>query len=283
MAFLFVGLLAGAALYASITLSSLRPYGTALAGGAVLIFAVTIIVTLPAGQTLGLGAPLFLEAATPAKAAIGWIAGIAAAGAGALGWALRATFYPPPAPPLAANIAPPDPFAAAKRAEARMRVLRDGGMLALCLLLALAGAALGQISVPRALLIGLCAGISVIAAIDLREALPRDPLLMRSNWGGLGSGLGGWELSRSAVLLGVVLAFAGAALTAAVVAPVPPPSGAPPGKANAGVSPPPANTPAAPPQSGIPAPPPPAGHLAAPPSAASPRPEPAANQPPAKQ
>lgn len=60
-------------------------------------------------------------------------------------------------------------------------------------------------------------------SLELQEALHYSRPEMRSSWGGLGGGMGGWEISRSAVLLLIVLTFAGAAVIVAV-GPLPLPS-----------------------------------------------------------
>lgn len=94
--------------------------------------------------------------------------------------------------------------------------VRETGIAILLSLFAAIAVALGHLSLPRALvLVGLLT-TAVAIAIRAVAALERDPVELRSSWGGLGGGLGGWRLSRSAVLLLLTLALIGAAATAAL-------------------------------------------------------------------
>jgi len=116
----------------------------------------------------------------------------------------------------AADPDPTDPAVISAAARAKW-LFEAGAVLGACLILALASSAFGQIGLPRALLLALFVAGTIVSVVELREAmLIEGPPEFRSNWGGLGGGLGGWELSRSAVLLLVALAFAAAALVAAV-------------------------------------------------------------------
>ncbi len=102
--------------------------------------------------------------------------------------------------------------------------VREIGIAILLLLVALIAAALGQISLPRALVLATLLAAALSIVIRAIEAIERDPVELRSGWGGLGGGLGGWRLSRSAVLLLLTLVLIGAAAAAAW----PPASPAPP-------------------------------------------------------
>jgi hypothetical protein len=214
MALLLVGMLGGAALAALFAINGARP--APIAGLLLTIFAAAAIATAPAGQTLRLAFPLLRDDASSAGAVLWLIAGVAAFGGGALGWALRAVVPAEPPTVRPPGSAPPDPFAAARRAAARRRVQLEAGIVIVSLVVALVGALFSQTSMPRALLSGLFAGVAIVASLELRDALSVGVPEFRSGWGGLGGGLGGWEISRQAVLLIIILAFSGAALVAAV-------------------------------------------------------------------
>jgi hypothetical protein len=206
--------LLGAALIPVLVRSEQRQGAAFLAATVLLGLIAAGIATVPEPQSLRLALPLL--PGSPAAATLWLLAAISASGGAAFGWALRA----PPAT-RDPNQAPPDPKDEAARAHAR----RERSVVAVCLAAALLAAALGQIGLPRGLLVGLFAAATIIAGLEFRETLYSGLPEVRSNWGGLGGGLGGWEMSRAAVLLLIVMIFAGAAVAAAVGAPPVPAAG----------------------------------------------------------
>jgi len=217
MLVLLAGMLFGGALVAAVAVLRQRQLVVIAAGLVLLLIAGGTIATAPTSQMLRLAFPLLRSPESPAWAVLCVLAGLATFGGAALGWGVRALAVSPPAGP-ATGTAPPDPWdPAVIRAAERARWLREAlSVLGPCLVLALAASAFGRIGIPRASLIGLFTAGTILAIVEWREAMHDGLPEFRSNWGGLGGGLGGWELSRSAVLLVVALAFAGAALVAAV-------------------------------------------------------------------
>jgi hypothetical protein len=88
-------------------------------------------------------------------------------------------------------------------------------LIGLILFSATLGAAAHQVSVLRAGIASALAILAVITGYAAYDALQRgDPLGIQSSWGGLGGGLGGWQLSRSAGLVLITLAaIAGAVMS----------------------------------------------------------------------
>ena len=215
MVILLIGMLIGAAVISLAVVGSSRVTAVLTGGMVLLSLAFFLVATAPPSQSLRLILSVQVLPDPPPAAPVLWmLVLLAALGGGALGWTLKA--FEPPAEPVLSG-PPSDPLEASRVAAARARTVLEVRLLVACLILAACGAAFGQISMIRALLAGLFAGGAIIAALEMRDVLRESQLELRSSWGGLGGGLGGWEVSRSAVLLLMALAFAGAALVAAGV------------------------------------------------------------------
>ena len=238
MLVLLAGMLLGGAMVAVIAISRLRNLAVIATGVLLLLLAGGMIATAPGSQILRLTLPLLRAPESSAWAVMCLLTGVAACGGAALGWGIRTLVASAPVEPAnpdssnpvmsaaarpAADPDPTDPAVISAAARAKW-LFEAGAVLGACLILALASSAFGQIGLPRALLLALFVAGTIVSVVELREAmLIEGPPEFRSNWGGLGGGLGGWELSRSAVLLLVALAFAAAALVAAVgQSPAPP-------------------------------------------------------------
>jgi len=79
--------------------------------------------------------------------------------------------------------------------------------------------AMGQIMIPRAILLMVLAVATILAIERALDGLKDSGFEIRSSWGGLGGGLGGWSVSPPVILVVLALAFIGAA-TATVIAPI---------------------------------------------------------------
>lgn len=133
-----------------------------------------------------------IEVATGVSLPIGFAAGSAVAGGVLIGWNLRSF----------------------TQIVATERI--DAAVLAACLLLGAVAGFVSPTGALRGLLAGLFAGLALIAGRELREALRSGQVEFRSAWGGLGGDLGGWEITRPAVLLIGLLFLSGGALVAAL-------------------------------------------------------------------
>jgi len=178
------------------------------------------ILALPPGQTIRMDLPILGMVAPRAGGVLFLLWAVTAlAAATATAFILRHGTDPnalaPPPVPLLARIAvrfqPQGDLAPLTRPP--LRELAIGSAILAGLLLA---SALGHISLPRALVLAAFLIAAIVAAIHAMDASAREPVELRSNWGGLGGGLGGWRLSRPAVLLLLALALAGAAVAAAL-------------------------------------------------------------------
>lgn len=110
---------------------------------------------------------------------------------------------------------------AAGQAQMVAVLLAGAVILALFAALAALGVSLGQIGVVRALLLVAFCTAALIALFMTISALETEAVELRSSWGGLGGGLGGWRISRPLALLGCAGAFAIAAALAGVPGPAP--------------------------------------------------------------
>jgi hypothetical protein len=80
------------------------------------------------------------------------------------------------------------------------------------------GAIKGALTIPAAALLALFVSLTILFAVETVRSLEHgDGFAVDSHWGGLGGGLGGWQVSRPFMFLIAALACAG--LTFAVASP----------------------------------------------------------------
>ncbi len=202
-----------------------------LVGIALVALSGLAILTLPPGQTIRMDLPV-LGLVTPGAGGVLVLVWLVGAGGAAIATAFltRHTADPQAPPPVPLSVRLTYRFQhqgdLAGLLRPPLREMAIGAVLVAGLLLA---TALGHISLPRALVLATFLIAAIVAAIHAIEATAQEPVELRSTWGGLGGGLGGWRLSRPAVLLLLALAMAGAAVAAAVPSPpVAPPAAKPP-------------------------------------------------------
>lgn len=82
--------------------------------------------------------------------------------------------------------------------------------------LTIIGAIYGHLAWPNAILLVGLMPVAVFLILRTIEALDTERLEVDTHWGGLGGGMGGWRMSRAAVLLLLALATTGGAIAAAV-------------------------------------------------------------------
>lgn len=187
-------------------------------GLVLLALSAALIAGMPAGQVLTVTLPLFRLSAAPAGQVVWlvWVMAAVGAPAAVVGFLLHTPWFRP------------QPTQPARRAAPLLDRLRPNGDLsfllaspwreivifAALLLVSLLACLAGHLSVPRAVLLSAFATAAIGAAIHAVQALEAEPFEMQSHWGGLGGGMGGWRLSRAAVLILLALGFAGAAVGA---------------------------------------------------------------------
>lgn len=110
-------------------------------------------------------------------------------------------------------------FIGFRRQQGMPGYLSNTATLSCALLLfagALIGAALGQIGLPRAMLLAVFTTVAFDLASRAIEAVNDGPVGVQTTWGGLGGGLGDWQISRAATLTGLTVVFALAAAASAI-------------------------------------------------------------------
>ncbi len=190
------------------------------------LIGIGLLLLLLAGETiLIVSDPQSLSPLLPAPALHGWTLAVAlwsafvlaAAGGATLAWHVRAAGLAPNQQLASGSMPSSDSGAGLLEGLTRRHLFfAVGAMFGVCLLLGLLGVALGETSVPRAVLLAVFSVTTVVTLLMTIDALRFEPLELQSSWGGLGGGLGGWRLSRSAVLLLVSVAFAGAAVVVGI-------------------------------------------------------------------
>lgn len=167
------------------------------------------ILCVPGGQAIRIVLPVIGEAKPAAAALLATVWGLAALAA------VVAT----------AELLRPGVGELLDRLELRWFARRDVAVVAVVGVVMAVAVLAGQVTLPRGLALAVLLAGAMVAGLRLMEALDHEPLEVRSHWGGLGSGLGGWQVSRPAVLLVLTLALTGAAVTTIATSPGPPPPG----------------------------------------------------------